>query len=511
VALGHCDATASAITARAFRTLLAARLGAALKSEVDTAAPLGGLATRTLADVQHAVAEARAGFYRDHVSDAASALEGLSVDVTRLPPGDARWSVEREIWTLLAQVRSKTSRDSAEAALRHVFRVEPDYRPDTSLYPPSFRTLADQVRKQQARAPTSRLDVAVSPAETDVYVDGRKLGKAPVSLRLPPGTYRVEADFGRRSLVRTVQVPVPPQLASPVELGAEVEGALHPDGGPCVDPGKEPGAALARATTLLGVDRLLGIHGEGPPERRVLVLAEVSRGGTEVREVRSTVPPGDPETEGLAALADMAVSGRTSPVVAVVGDAGPRAVASVEGHLVGQLFGTPPPTGFTLDAYGMELHSGRQTVHLGGVRYELTEIPGWRTVLHVTTDDGRVALAVAETGHGELRKDLTLEQPCTVSGRLLDEAGRPVGGARLFAALRTSGAWRSTRSGLRGHFVFKDLVRGDYGLLAGSVQGRIPLVKFSPSGTCHIELPAVVVPRGTLIGEGDPESPPRPK
>src|SRR5215471_512282 len=90
VALGRCDDPASAIGARAFRALLAARLGPVLQSEVDTATPIGGLATRTLGDLGHAVTEARAEFYKGRVSTAVTHLEGLSQDVIRLPPSDAR-------------------------------------------------------------------------------------------------------------------------------------------------------------------------------------------------------------------------------------------------------------------------------------------------------------------------------------------------------------------------------------------------------------------------------------
>ena len=508
VALGGCDAPASAITARAFRALLAQRMGPLLQTEVESAAPLGGLATRSLADVEHAVSEARAGFYKGHVPEAIGALEGLSADVARLAPTDRRWAVERDLWTLLAQARLKSSPASAEAALRRIFRVDPEYRPDTSLYPPSFRKVADKVRKEQGRAPTSRLDVAVSPPGADVYVDGRKLGRAPVSLRLPAGSYRIEADLGRRSLPRTVQVPEPPQLAPPVELGAEVEGALFADGGPCVEPGKDPPAALARAAAFLGVKRLLGIHAEGPPDRRVLVLDDVDRAGAPVQQARAALARGAPETEALAPLAELAATGKAPSGVEVTKGSAPRAVA-VEGRLVGQLLGSPPPGGFMLEAYGVEGHFAHESVHVAGGRFELTEIPARRTVLHVRADDGRVALAVADAGRGETHKDLTLEQPCAVLGVLRDEQGRAVAGLRVFAALRPSGAWRASKTGPRGHFGFKDLVRGDYDLLALAGKSRVTVTRFSLSGTCRTELPPVVVSRAALAAEAETGPPQR--
>ncbi len=511
VAVGSCDATASAISARAFRQLLAARMGTALQGEVDTAAPMGGLATRSLPDVQHAVTEARAAFYRGQVQGAVTSLEALAGEVVRLPPSDARWAVERDLLTLLAQARMKSARPAAEATLRRLFRVEPDYHPDTSLYPPSFRKDADALRKQQSRAPTSRLDVAVSPPGTDVYVDGRRLGKAPVSLRLSAGTYRLEADFGRRSLVRTVVVPDPPRLAPPVELGAEVEGALYADGGPCVEPGKDPVAAMSHLASLLGVDRLLGIHGEGPADRRTLVLDEVSRSGVKVQEARARLSPGAPETDALAPLAELAATGRAPAGVEVTRAPGPRTGPAVEGRLVGQLLGAPPPAGFTLEAYAAEGHLVHVSVHLAGGRFELPAIPARRTVLHVVTDDGRVGLAVAEAGRGETRRDVTLEQPCVVVGTLVDDRRRPVPGLRVFAALRPSGAWRPGKTGPRGHFVIKDLVRGDYELLAGPAKARASVARFSLSGACRAELPAVPVPRAVLAGDGEGDGAVRPE
>jgi len=508
VGLGACGEPAGAISARAFRALLAPRLGASLQTEVETAAPLGGLATRTLADVQHALSDARAAFYRNKLSSAASTLEALVRDVTRLPPSDARWAVEREVWTLLAQVRSKTSRPAAEEALRHVFRVEPDFHPDVSLYPPSFRAIADKVRKLQAHAPSSRLDVAISPASTDVYVDGRRLGRAPVTLRLPAGTYRIEADFGRRSLPRSVQVPDPPQLAPPVELGAEVEGALFPDGGPCAEPGRDHAAALARLGTLLVVDRLLAISSEGAADRRSLVLHEVDGTGTEITEGRAHLSPGAPETEALASLAELAASGRAPPGVEVSKGSAGRGGAN-EARVLGRLLGIPAPAGFTLEAYGVEGHAIRAAVHLSGDHFELTDVPARRTVLHVSTDDGRVALAVVEAAtRGDSRKDLTLEAPCVAAGRVLDQHGRPVAGARLFAALRPSGAWRATRTGPRGGYAFGGLVRGDYDLLAVSARVRLPLARFSLQGDCRTELPVVVLPAEAVPGQGTGDAEP---
>ena len=57
----------------------------------------------------------------------------------------------------------KSDPKGAEAALNRVFRVEPDYRPDTSNYPPSFQKWVDKVRKAAKKKSTARLEVSTSP------------------------------------------------------------------------------------------------------------------------------------------------------------------------------------------------------------------------------------------------------------------------------------------------------------------------------------------------------------
>ena len=103
---------------------------------------------------------------------------------------------QRDALTLMAQMLQKSDPKGAEAALNRVFRVEPDYRPDTSNYPPSFQKWVDKVRKAAKKKSTARLEVSTSPPGKPVYIGGRKLGVGPVSVRVPPGEYRVEADWG---------------------------------------------------------------------------------------------------------------------------------------------------------------------------------------------------------------------------------------------------------------------------------------------------------------------------
>jgi len=311
IAVGKCD-EASAIAARSFRSALTAKPGTQVATEAETAQPFGSTTERTLSAVTSAVASARSDFYGGQAAQARTTLQGALEDVARLPPSDARWAAERDALTLLAQVQQKTDPKAAEAALNRVFRIEPDYQPDTSNYPPSFQKWVNGIRKAAKKKSTSRLDITTSPAGKAVYVGGRKVGVGPVSVRVPPGEYRVEADWGHRGAVRTITVP-----STPVELSAAVEGAVFPDGGPCVE-ASEPLAALARAARLTGGGRIVGVHSESAADDSFVVVTSANAQGQDVREARVKVQPGAPTTEALVLLADWAaVGGEAAPPVEV--------------------------------------------------------------------------------------------------------------------------------------------------------------------------------------------------
>jgi len=310
IAVGKCD-EASGIAARSFRSALAAKPDSKVASEAETAQPFGGTTDRTLAAVTSAISSARSDFYAGQGAQAKTTLQGALDDVSRLAPSDARWAAERDALTLLAQVQQKSDPKAADAALNRVFRVEPDYQPDTSNYPPSFQKYVNGVRKAAKKKSTSRLEVTTSPAGKPVYVGGRKLGVGPVSVRVPPGEYRVEADWGHRGAVRTVTVP-----GSPIELSAAVEGAVYPDGGPCVE-AADASAALARAVRLTGTSRILGVHPESSGDDSFVVVTSANAQGQDVREARVKVQPGAPSTEALGLLSDWAATGKADPPVEV--------------------------------------------------------------------------------------------------------------------------------------------------------------------------------------------------
>jgi hypothetical protein len=315
VAVGQCSVAGSAISARAFRAALAQRLGPSVQTEMETAAPLGGLAQRTLPELLVALNSARGDFYADRSEAALLTVKKALKDVILLIPSEARWDAEREMLTFQSQVELKADRAAAEATLSRVFRVDPNFKPDTSAYPPSYQRFADDVRKAVKKLPTNRLDIAVSPPGKTVYVGGRPAGVAPLSLHLPPGEYRVEADWGYRGLARGVSVQAPPMLPKPVELAAAVEGAMAPDGGPCIEPRGDVSAALGRLLPLLGVSKVYGVRTVAAAGAQYALVTEIAAFGSQQLTVRVKIQSGAPESEALAMIAGYFHTGRSSPLV----------------------------------------------------------------------------------------------------------------------------------------------------------------------------------------------------
>lgn len=89
------------------------------------------------------------------------------------------------------------SRDEARATeeLREVVRLDPERNTrklSEKLYPPSIRALYKKVRDETAKKPHGDLEVSSAPAKAMVYVDGKAVGPAPVTVRsLPLGEHFV--------------------------------------------------------------------------------------------------------------------------------------------------------------------------------------------------------------------------------------------------------------------------------------------------------------------------------
>ena len=303
VSVGNCTAPGAANLPRALRNSLKT-LGTPLLTEAETVAPLGGTSLRSMPELKKALADARDDFINGQVERALQSLQTLSEEVSRVAPSAERWELQRNVLTSLAQVQDRTDKPRAQAILRRILTVEPDYTPDPAIFPPSFIAEVTKARTTLSQSPTNTLEVTTDPA-VGVAVGGRPMGSSPVKAHLAPGTYRVEGMWGYRGLAKNVDVGAPPESPAKVDLKKAVEGSIVPDAGPCVFPVPTREAALARIAALLKVKQLYAVRTEvSGTEQTVVVEQFDATTGRDVLEKREPVVPPGPVSDAAARLAE---------------------------------------------------------------------------------------------------------------------------------------------------------------------------------------------------------------
>ncbi len=321
VALDGCAEGTTAPHANQLRESLGQLEGVQVISRDDTIAHLGGAPRGSLADAERLLASARFDFLDQSSHDRAERTLLTAIeDLRTLPPSDARWQDLRDGQTLLAYMYSrKGDRAKAEATISRVLAVDPEFEPSIDLYPPSFRSWVGGVRKKVVKGSTSSLRVQTHPAGRPVVVEGRVVGTAPVTVKLPAGSWRVEADFGTGgSIPRTVQL----KDAANIELWDNFEGAVHAGRGPCITTdGTREGrlSSLVRLSAIFGADQMVAIREEEPnPYERYIVAALVdARTGQELREGKVKLVDGLASRASYARLAEFVFTGSAKPPVLV--------------------------------------------------------------------------------------------------------------------------------------------------------------------------------------------------
>jgi hypothetical protein len=314
VEVGNCTAPGAANLPRSLRNSLKS-LGTPLLSEAETVAPLGGESLRSMPELKKALADARDDFINGQVDRAQKSLQMLAEEVGRLPPSAERWDLQRNVLTSLAQILDRSDKPAAQATLRRIFAVDPDYAPDPSVYPPSFLAEVAKAKGVLQQSPTNTLQVTTDPSGTPVAVGGRPMGSTPLSIRLTPGTYRVEGMWGYRGLSRSVDVGAPPEKGAQMSLSKAYEGSILPDAGPCILPVPTRESALTRFAALVKVKKLYAIRTETSGTEQTVVVEEFdATTGRDVLEKREPVVPPGPVSDAATRVAQELTA--TSPIEA---------------------------------------------------------------------------------------------------------------------------------------------------------------------------------------------------
>jgi len=112
-------------------------------------------------------------------------------------------------------------------------------------------------------------------------------------------------------------------LPKPVELAGAVEGAVAPDGGPCVEPRGDVSGALGRLLPLLGVSKVFGVRIVAAGGVQYALVTEIGAFGSEQQTVRVKMQPGAPEGEALGMIAGYFHTGRSSPLLELLAKGAP--------------------------------------------------------------------------------------------------------------------------------------------------------------------------------------------
>lgn len=284
VGTGSCEDSALVDQVRTVREALARKLGAGVLTEDQTVLPLGGLPRGSLVGAKRLVDQAESTIFNDAAMSRAEFLQrdqkaqellqnGYET-LLSIPPSSERSQILFKLHTLQLQLYSGGGRRAElEQALEAVFRVVPNFTFDPNTYSPPQLAEYEQVRKKLQDKSRATLKVTTRPAGLVVFVDGHEMGPAPLTLKLPSGTYRVEVASGaHRGMAHLVKLGD----WAEVDIEGEFERSVQLDGGPCVagTTFEDRAGKLGRFGGLVGAKTVVGVRAEHLPSGEVYVVAE---------------------------------------------------------------------------------------------------------------------------------------------------------------------------------------------------------------------------------------------
>lgn len=263
-----------------------------------------------LPELDRALAGALAAHAAGDFEPANRTLRAVVDALEALPDGPEVHAARTRAMLRLARSEQELGRAvEAQAVLERLLRAAPELRPDPRQFPPGFLALVDDARGRLRALGAATLTIE-APSATRVFVEGRELGVAPVSVELPPGRYRVSGLLGgARSPTLTVELGAP----RTVQLDLSLATALRPDAPGLATPDEERRTFVISAAARLGLRRVLVANREERDGLPVLAasLLDVERGRTE-REGRVPLAAG---AAGVDALADFLITGKVTPPV----------------------------------------------------------------------------------------------------------------------------------------------------------------------------------------------------
>jgi hypothetical protein len=274
---------------------------------------LGQRSNATVTELDRAYGGALAVYQNGEFESAIRTLKAIVEDLESLPETDESYAQWTRAQLRLAHAAQTIGRErEADEAMQAVARTDAGIQPDPDQYSPTYRRRYDALRAKLRSLPQRRLQVTAEGKAGMVYLNGRPMGQAPVTLTLPAGRYRIGGAAG------TLHVPsfwVDLTIDdTTIVLDFALAEALRVGGGPGLAlPSVRRSEGIVRAGAWLGVDRVIAVSRVAEGEAAFLLgsIYDVRNGALlregSVRTVAGTVPAAN-----LGALATFLLTGQSS-------------------------------------------------------------------------------------------------------------------------------------------------------------------------------------------------------
>ncbi|KFA89063.1 PEGA domain-containing protein [Archangium violaceum] len=321
VSSGDCKDAELSGQAKALYDRLVSRPGENVLGAADFAERLFPPPSGSFEDIKRQLEAAQGQFYEARHARAAQAIDEVLRQVTRLPPGGARWKLYVDTQLLLAMNQRALGKvKESDDAFRNVLRLEPEYALDPDYYTPSTRQAFDKLRRELARGRKVKLSVKSNLSPSEVFLDGRSVGQTPLVLEVPAGTYDLSVKKGE-ALSFPRQLPVQ-GAETPVLVDLAYEGSISASPFPCLASDGDGETELSHAVRLggtLGVEEVIVVRLEGTHNGPKWLAATVLNveGGQKLREGGVKTQGLDAPSESLSALVDFVTTGKDQPSLVV--------------------------------------------------------------------------------------------------------------------------------------------------------------------------------------------------
>ncbi|WP_242395280.1 PEGA domain-containing protein [Anaeromyxobacter oryzisoli] len=315
--------------AHQLRAVCRDRVGGLEEVSAMRARLLGQGSGATVSELDRAYGGALAVYQSGEFESAYRTLEAIISDLEMLPESEEVYSQwVRALLRLAHAALTLGSQKDMDAALLKLARTDLTVLPDPDQYSPSFRRRFEELKGRVRALPRRKLVVAAEGQDGAVFVNGRKMGRTPLTLSLPAGTYRIGGAAGALRVPSfVVDLEGEDRM---VVLDFALAGALRVNAGPGLAlSGAQRGYGIIRAGAWLGLDRLIVVSRVEEGEAQFLLgsMYDVRRGAL-LREGSVRMAAGSVPSVNLGALASFLLTGQGSREVKDRTRDGPRTIVA---------------------------------------------------------------------------------------------------------------------------------------------------------------------------------------